>query len=197
LWTDIDNIDVLYEGNKVYSNASDGIKHEISYDAVIRDNVVARNGASGFDVWLWGSQILIQNSSNVKVYRNLVEVSGDFGNGIGIINQDRGEGVYGPWHAVNNTVDGNIIVQLPGGHGQNGVVNDTDDSSYWDEAGNSFDRNSYTVANQAGTYWTSNDRSGGWDDIGDLGLEKNGERIVEQRMPMELSCDLAPVSDAG
>ena len=75
LWTDIDNIDMLYQGNKVFLNADDGIKHEISYDAIIRNNVVAHNGTSGFDVWLWGSQILIQNSSNVEVYDNLVEVS--------------------------------------------------------------------------------------------------------------------------
>ena len=31
----------LYEGNIVFSNANDGIKHEISYDAIIRDNIVA------------------------------------------------------------------------------------------------------------------------------------------------------------
>ena len=37
--------------------------------------MVAHNGTSGFDVWLWGSQILIQNSANVEVYDNLVEVS--------------------------------------------------------------------------------------------------------------------------
>jgi hypothetical protein len=38
-------------------------------------------------------------------------------------------------------------------------------------------------------YWTSKDRDGLWDEVGDLGLEANGDRIVEQRTPMELSCD--------
>ena len=111
LWTDYDNRNTLYEGNIVFSNANDGIKHEISYDAIIRDNIVAANG-SDYDNWLWGSQILVQNSSNVEVYGNLVEVAADFGNGVGIVQQDRGEGAYGPWHAVRNAVHDNTIVHL-------------------------------------------------------------------------------------
>ena len=51
--------------------------------------------ARAIDNWLWGSQILIQNSSNVKVYRNLVEIAADFGNGIGVIYQDRREEAHG------------------------------------------------------------------------------------------------------
>ena len=102
LWTDNDNIGALYEGNKVFMNADDGIKHEISYDATIRNNIVAHNGTSGFDIWLWGSQILIQNSSNVEVYGNLVEVSDGFGNGIGVIYQDRGEGALA--HGRRSTI---------------------------------------------------------------------------------------------
>ena len=74
--------------------------------------MVAHNGTSEFDVWLWGSQILIQNSANVEVYDNLVEVSDQFGNGIGVIHQDRGEGEQGPWHAVHNWVHHNTIVHL-------------------------------------------------------------------------------------
>ena len=29
----------------------------------------------GHDIWLWGSQILVQNSSNVEVYGNTVYVA--------------------------------------------------------------------------------------------------------------------------
>ena len=188
LWTDIDNIDVLYEGNKVFLNAQDGIKHEISYDAIIRDNIAVRNGTGGFDDWLWGSQILVQNSSNVEVYRNLVEVSNQFGNGIGVIHQNRGEGAFGPWHAVNNSVHHNTIVHL-GSRGLNGVVKDTDDDWFWTEADNSFDRNHYVVADRGSEYWTSNDRDEDWDDLERLGLERKGKRIVETRSPMDLSCD--------
>ena len=187
LWTDYDNVDTLYEGNVVFMNANDGIKHEISYSATIRNNIVSANGW-GYDNWLWGSQILVQNSSNVKVLDNLVEVAGDFGNGISIVYQDRGAGAYGPWHSVSNTVYDNTIIHL-GSHGQNGIATDEDDDSFWQEADNRFDRNTYIVADLDTEYWTSKDRDGLWDEVGDLGLEANGDRIVEQRTPMELSCD--------
>ncbi len=188
LWTDTDNIDTVYDGNKVFRNANDGIKHEVSYAAIIRNNLVADNGTSHFDNWLWGSQILIQDSSNVKVYDNLVEVASDFGNGIGVIYQDRGSGTYGPWRAVNNSVYHNTII-FRGRSGQNGVVTDTDDAQFWQDAGNSFDWNTYVVADRGGQYWTSDGRSGAWDQIGHLGFERNGELTIGQRAPVELSCD--------
>ncbi len=187
LWTDIDNIDVIYDGNKVFRNANDGIKHEISYDAIIRNNTVAYNGTSGFDVWLWGSQILIQNSRNVEVYGNDVVVS-EFGNGIGVIHQDRRDGEHGPWVAVDNLVHGNRIIHLSS-QGQNGIVMDTDDHWFWSDANNRFDRNTYVVADDATEYWTSKDRSAVWNNVKDLGLERNGELVVEQQAPIELSCD--------
>src|SRR5690606_14643000 len=43
LWTDIANTRTLYEGNRVEDNTGPGIFHEISYDAVIRNNTVRRN----------------------------------------------------------------------------------------------------------------------------------------------------------
>ena len=187
LWTDNDNVDVVYDGNKVFMNADDGIKHEISYGAIIRNNVVLRNGTSGFDDWLWGSQILIQNSSDVDVYGNLVEISDEFGNGIGVIYQDRGEGIYGPWNADNIRVRNNTIIHL-GSHGKNGVVTDTEGGWFWKNADNRFDRNTYVVADRDIKYWTSNDRDAVWNHVEELGLEANGELIVEQRAPIELSC---------
>ncbi len=188
LWTDVDNINTIYEENKVFMNADDGIKHEISYAAIIRNNIVVENGSSGFDVWLWGSQILIQNSSNTEVEHNLVEVAATFGNGIGIIYQDRGRGAYGRWQAANNSVNHNAIV-LRGRRGHNGVVADADEDRFWRDAGNSFDWNTYIVADRSSPHWLSNDREELWDAIEDLGFEKNGKLIVEQRAPVPLSCE--------
>ena len=68
-------------------------------------------------------------------------------------------------------------------------MTDTDDASFWTQANNRFDRNTYIVADPGGEYWTSIDRGRVWDDVQELGLERNGELIVEQRAPMQLSCD--------
>jgi parallel beta-helix repeat protein len=186
LWTDYDNRNTLYEANMVFSNANDGIKHEISYDAIIRDNTVAANGYD-YDNWLWGSQILVQNSSGVRVHGNLVQVSADFGNGVGIVHQDRGEGAYGPWHAVRNAVYDNTIIHL-GSHGRNGIATDVDEASFWQEAKNEFDGNTYIVADPEAEHWTSIDQRAVWREVAQLGIESKGALIIEQRAPMALSC---------
>ncbi len=188
LWTDTDNINTVYDGNRVFRNANEGIKHEVSYAAIIRNNLVADNGTSGLDNWLWGSQILIQNSSNVKVYDNRIEVASRFGNGIGVIYQDRGDGRYGPWRAANNSIHNNTIVYL-GSRGQNGVVTDTGDQRFWRDAGNSFDWNIYMVTDQTFGHWRFADDQQTWNEIRTLGYEKNGKLVAEPPAPTALSCD--------
>jgi hypothetical protein len=106
LWSDKDNIRILYEGNLVEDNYASGIYHEIGYDAVIRDNVLRRNGF-GHAAWLWGGGIVIASSQNVEIYRNVVE--GNF-NGITVTQQDRGSGAHGPYVARNITVRHNTVV---------------------------------------------------------------------------------------
>jgi parallel beta-helix repeat protein len=51
LWADIDNIGTLYEDNTCEDNQRSGIFHEISYAAVIRNNIVRRNGF-GMSDWM-------------------------------------------------------------------------------------------------------------------------------------------------
>ena len=80
LWTDIDNHDCLYEGNRVEDNDWRGIFHEISYACVIRNNVVRNNGhalpAGGPLFVLDGAGILVSSSADVEVYGNVVEATG-------------------------------------------------------------------------------------------------------------------------
>jgi len=71
LWTDTNNVNTLYESNTVINNLNEGIKHEVSYSAIIRNNTVKGNGTTK-TVWLWNSQIEVQNSSSVEVYGNTV-----------------------------------------------------------------------------------------------------------------------------
>lgn len=150
LWTDIDNVGVLFEKNVVTDNGLRGIQHEISFDAVIRDNVVERNGLD-FDDWLWGAQILVQNSSGVDVYDNEVVVSAAGGDGIALIQQDRGGSEVGPYITVNNRVYNNQITYL-GAVGQSGAVADFDQDGML-AGGNTFNFNVHRVANPNRRHW--------------------------------------------
>jgi hypothetical protein len=116
LWTDIDNVNSLYENNVVVDNSGGGITHEISYDATIRNNVLIGNGyESQGDGWMWGGQIQIQNSQNVDIYGNRVDMSGaDGGNGIALIQQSRGSGAYGAYTTTGNSIHDNTIVSTDG-----------------------------------------------------------------------------------
>ena len=152
LWTDIDNIDSLIEGNRVEWNSYAGIKHEISYAAVIRNNIAGYNGL-GKDAWLWGAQIQVQNSSDVEIYGNTVTVGLDGGDGIGVINQSRGSGAYGPYVSVNIYVHDNEVTHFAN-VGQSGVVDDTSEKLACSAAGNNrFDRNVYNVLDDDASRW--------------------------------------------
>ena len=88
LWTDIDNINTLYENNIVEGNSGAGIFHEISYSATIRNNQVRGNGFRNRG-WLWEGGIMVAGSQGVEIYGNILE---DNYNGITLIQQDRGSG---------------------------------------------------------------------------------------------------------
>jgi hypothetical protein len=140
----------LYENNIVINNLGNGIQHEISYNAIIRNNIVKGNGNNPSVVTLWqGSQIMVQNSSNVEVYGNTVEVPPAGGNGIGLMNQNRGSGTLGPWVAANNYVHNNTVMYL-GTQGYSGIVDDTGGST---AVGNQFDFDHYILQN-GGNHWT-------------------------------------------
>ena len=75
LWTDIDNENTFYEHNHTKSNQEAGIMHEISYQAVIRNNLVEDDGFSASnktEPW-YGGGILIVASAGVEVYGNTVK----------------------------------------------------------------------------------------------------------------------------
>jgi parallel beta-helix repeat protein len=142
LWTDINNISTLYEGNRVTDNYGPGISHEISYDAVIRNNVVEGNGF-GWTGWVDGAGILVANSPNVEIYGNTVRYNNDGIAGIHSI-RDQVDAKYGPWELKNLWVHDNTIVMNVGQTGvvrQGGCVD-----AVWSPAWNNrFDYNTYTL----------------------------------------------------
>ena len=69
LWCDNCNATTYYLGNRVEDNTFNGIYHEVSADAVIDGNQLARNGTSN------RGGIWVDNSANVEVRNNIVSGS--------------------------------------------------------------------------------------------------------------------------
>jgi hypothetical protein len=145
LWTDVNNIDVLYEGNRIEDNAKAGLTHEISYRAIIRRNVITRNGTSRpYPYWVERACILISNSSDVEVYENICE---DNWQGIAALHVYRGVGSnLGAWEVRNLRVHQNEVrtINAEGGRGRSGLVADSASPVFY-RMGNRFDANKYSV----------------------------------------------------
>ena len=190
LWTDKDNKNTLYEHNKVFENTGDGIKHEISFSATIRNNLVVRNG-SHKDNWLWGSQILVQNSNDVVVRDNIVEIAAGFGNGIGVINQDRDRdrdpGWQGAYIAKDNRIFNNRITHL-GPRGRNGLVADHIRDWFHSAGNNKFDKNTYVMPRRDTKSFGIDTRFRRWQDARNRGFEPSGTLKIEQRPPTGMTC---------
>lgn len=143
LWTDGYNIHTLYHSNLVEDNYVQGIIHEISYDAVIRNNTVRRNGfgheASGS---YWGGGIEVWQSPNVEVYNNLVE---DNAHGIMAMMTPRGTGPHGDLELENLFVHNNHI-RLATPNGRSGLaVYGGSGNEYYDQRNNRFEANVYSL----------------------------------------------------
>lgn len=134
LWSDIENVNELYEGNVVYSNSASGIFHEISYKALIRGNLVGstaagRNGngltvtipnpqggasrtcAGGGGAW-GGAEITVNNSSDVEVTGNTVDAPAGR-KGLLVLQQDRGQYLaLRDWFHDNLGPDGGCVVAV-------------------------------------------------------------------------------------
>lgn len=178
LWCDVDCIDSVYENNTVTNNSAGGLAYEISYGAIIRNNVVRNNGAPD-STWLWGAQITVQNSRDVEVYGNTIEVAPDRGNGIGIIQQNRGSGAQGPHISANNYVHNNVIIHRRSPQGVSGEVADYNEKELAGQ-NNRFDYNAYHVTDPAASHW----RWGGfqnWEGMHHLGQELHG--TLDTKLP--------------
>jgi parallel beta-helix repeat protein len=140
LWTDGHNLNVVYEGNRVVNNAGPGIKHEVSCDAVIRNNTVTGNGFSR-TAWVDGAGILVLNSPNVEVFGNVVRNNND---GIAGIHSTRSHSTDGvckiqlrDFWVHDNTIEMKV--------GHTGVVMNVDHDLVKGAWNNRFDRNTYIL----------------------------------------------------
>jgi hypothetical protein len=138
LWTDVKNSHVLYENNLSEDNASAGIMHEISYDAVIRNNTVRRNGFARD--WVVGAGILVSASSDVQVYGNTVS-----GNKQGIVAIQQNRIVNGVDYTKNlkNLYVHDNTVTITTDVGRSGIASGTGDVGVWTSRNNHFQHNTY------------------------------------------------------
>ena len=144
LWTDISNQYVTYDGNHTARNVEAGILHEISYNAIIRNNLIENDGFSpnGNTMW-YGAGILISNSANVEVYGNTV--TGCM-NGIGGIQADRGldPATGQPYNTTNLYVHDNTVSQ-PVNFAEGIVKASTFDNSIYTSWGNHFQNDTFNL----------------------------------------------------
>jgi hypothetical protein len=194
LWCDINCHNVVYEDNLVERNQGTGIFHEISFNAIIRDNVVRHNGPD-YRGWFWDADILISASQDVDVYRNKLTVRMD-GCGIVLIDQSRPierGGSYktrnidqnrsiagGKYKTRNNTIHYNETT-FEGAICAGGVSDTKPDDENFTiirDGNNRFDWNLYRVprtSDPARFVW-GHDISD-WEGFRRKGLEKNGRLV--------------------
>lgn len=146
-WTDINNINVLYDGNTCTNNLRAGIFHEISYAAVISNNTCTNNGNTLFGSYPTEANISVCDSPNVEVKFNTC-TGGAWG--IGVLQDDRGgsnpDQNHGLWETANLNVHHNTITISSGvaaGMYGNG------DTSYFTSRGNSFHDNTFNTGSIA------------------------------------------------
>jgi parallel beta-helix repeat protein len=153
LATDWDNVHTLYEGNRVEDNLGVGIFHEASYDAVIRNNVVRRNGSAtrgGFD----GAGIGLNESMNVEIVGNTI-----VGNlhGVGIVGANREPGKYGA-HVTRNVFVHDNTISLDERISSTGLA--SSDPADYTINNNRFEGNRYTYCQPTPFAWGDPDGSG-------------------------------------
>jgi parallel beta-helix repeat protein len=163
LWTDINNINTVYENNRINDNAQAGIMHEVSYRATIRNNTIRRNGFGlGSKWWVAGAGVYVINSPDVEVYGNTIadNRSGVMGRHGSARTTNEG-GAHGPTELRNFAVHDNTIRMSVG---RTGIVSDSADTFSSDR--NRFLANSYIVVDSSGDYWEWDRDWGGSDGSG-------------------------------
>jgi parallel beta-helix repeat protein len=175
LWCDIECRNVLYEGNRVENNHDVGIFHEISFDAVIRNNVLRSNGVGGRG-WLWASDIVVAASQDVQVTGNTLTVAAG-SCGIVLIDQGRRAENGREYKTRDNIIRGNDMTFA--GAPCAGGVSDTKPTdpnfAVIERDNNRFDGNTYRAprTNPAGRFVWGHEVTD-WEGFRRKGLEPTG-----------------------
>ena len=177
LWCDIECRDVVYEDNLVENNEHAGIFQEISFNAVIRRNVLRHNGRGRG--WFWDSGILVAASQDVEVTGNIITVEAG-ACGIMLIDQARRSDGGRLYKTRDNTVSGNDMTfeGAPCAGGASDTKPADENFAIIENGNNRFDNNTYRVRGMGGParfVWGHEVTS--WAGFRRKGLEPNGRLI--------------------
>jgi len=179
LWCDINCRNVVYEGNLVERNHDSGIFHEISFSAIIRNNIVQHNGI-GHRKWFWGGDIVVAASQDVEVYGNTLTVSVG-GCGIVLIYQSRPIKGGGRYKTHNNSIYHNEM-NFEGAACAGGVSDaepGDENFSIITDGNNRFDRNVYRVPRTSGPpRFVWGHAIFDWHGLRGKGVKPNGQLVV-------------------
>lgn len=182
LWCDGDCRNTDYDSNVVERNYGAGIYHEISYNAVIRNNVVRHNGITERE-WVWGSDIIIAASQDVDVYGNTITVSPEKC-AVMLVDQGRDDRPHrrqGPLYKTqNNKVHDNDFTfeGAACAGGASDVEPDHESYRIIADGNNVFDRNLYRVPKaNARVHFEWGHVTLDWNELRAKGLETNGRLL--------------------
>jgi hypothetical protein len=174
LWCDIECRNVVYEENLVENNEQAGIFHEISFNAVIRRNVVRHNGRGRS--WFWDAGILVAASQDVEVTGNNVTVESG-ACGIMLIDQGR-RGDQGTIYKTRNNIvhDNEMTFEgAPCAGGASDTKPGDENFAIIENGNNRYDANTYRVrgtSDLARFVWGHNVTD--WEGFRRNGLEQSG-----------------------
>ncbi len=154
IWSDTNDPPVLIENNSVAGNTKAGIWHEVSYDAIIRNNIVTGNGSPSVPTaWIDSAGIQVSNSANVEIHGNTVR---DNANGICLMQSSSypANGRHGAYRVENVFVHDNVVGMTTG---RTGLAQKVQDKSYFSRRNNRFSNNIYYLGARE-TYFTWDDR---------------------------------------
>ena len=142
-WFDTDNINVRVVHNRFVRNSRSGFFYEVSYDAVIRDNVFRANGRD--PAWM-GSGLRVASSQDVEVSGNRF-VNNRFST-LSVDSGGRGSGAYGVHQTVGLFVHDNVFYvdgYVGSPYGSDDIVSTA--------ANNRFEANDYVVSDSSRAWW--------------------------------------------
>ena len=174
LWMDYNVHNVTFDDNLVEDNTAIGIFYEVSWDGVIRYNVV-RNNASMYagKSCYWGAQIHVNNSHAVEIYGNTVR-SSDGTNGICAVDIDRSSTTVAPTQVTDLHVhDNEVRMRLAATTGLVGRP-----ASYGTTANNRFVNNTYYVGTTASRQWAWSTYPVAWSSWKDFGNDIRGTMLT-------------------